>query len=78
VRGADIGWLDPVLGGTIDVDRCCGWHLRASYFHCIIECMTFASTLTISLQNSMYQNLNQICNIFIFRALNLWFVCVYL
>jgi hypothetical protein len=45
---------------------------------CIVEYSTATSTFIILLQNSMYQNLNSICDIFIFKTLNSWFVCVYL
>jgi hypothetical protein len=71
------GWA-PILGGSIGIDCCWGQCLRARCHLCIVECIASASTFIISLQNSMYRNLNSNCNIFIFRTLNSWFICVYL
>jgi hypothetical protein len=74
----DSGRLGPILGGAIGIDCCCGRRLRARCRLCIIKCIASAYTFIILLQNSMYQNLNSNYNIFIFRTLNLWLVCVYL
>jgi hypothetical protein len=78
VGGLDAGRLGLVLGGAISIDRCGRWYLMAKCCPCIIECIASASTFTFSMQNSMCQNLNSICNISIFIALNSWFVCVYM
>jgi hypothetical protein len=64
VGGSGAGQLGPVLGGTMGVDCCLGWCLRARCSRCIVECITSASTFIILVQNTMYQNLNLIYNIF--------------
>jgi hypothetical protein len=70
--------LGPILGGTIGIDYCWGRRHRARYRLCIIKCIASASTFIILLQNSTYQNLNSCWNIFIFKTLNSWFICMYL
>jgi hypothetical protein len=77
VRGPDSGWLDPILRGTIGIAAVEGGILGQG---------VALASLSVSLPHlrllfhckTLYQNLNSICNISIFRALNLWFVCVYL
>jgi hypothetical protein len=50
VRGPD-STVGPMLGDIIGVDCFYGWHLRARFCSCIIECIASAATSIFLLQN---------------------------
>jgi hypothetical protein len=78
VGGPDSGQLDSVLGGVVGIDCCWERHLRERCCPCIIECITSASMCIFFIAKlCCIRTWSKIVIFYIFRALNLWFVCVY-